>query len=530
MQHQTRFWHGVLFAALTLMLLGALLPQGARAAPQFATWQELVPEVAPYDDPFIEMTFGQRSDLRDVLRYQQSLEIGEATDEMRELAESARDRLSVYGLDPEKLLQQRLVVMERRRAAATSVSTALVDREILMDGYVLPLEWDGENVVEFLLVPWVGACIHTPPPPPNQIIHVNYPQGLAVEQRFEPVRLQGTLRHSPAAHDLFLIDGSQAVMASYGLDAAQITGIPGNLTEVTYSDPNLSWIARMQVWVSSLFTSSMSALGRGDGFSIATFFALLLSLGYGFLHTLGPGHGKTVVISYFVGEGGNLGRGMLMGARIAVVHVFSAVICVVAFDLTVRQLTGAAPADYRMVRLASYATIMAIGTVMLWRAVAAWRSTRTVEGGHHHHHDHHAGCSACAAAAARGRRSEGWLALAVGVVPCTGALIVMLYGLANDLIVPAVIMVCAISLGMAIAMSALGVAALWGRAQVERRIGDDAQRLTGFQNGARLVGATLVLTVGIILFTSTLTQDSAGRLAVGESSSQFEAAGVSLRP
>ncbi|MBL4558947.1 MAG: hypothetical protein JKP98_23550 [Rhodobacteraceae bacterium] len=56
------------------------------------------------------------------------------------------------------------------------------------------------------------------------------------------------------------------------------------------------------------------------------------------------------------------------------------------------------------------------------------------------------------------------------MVPCTGALIVMLFGLANDLVIPAVMMVIAISAGMALAMSAIGVAAILGRNWTEARV------------------------------------------------------------
>ena len=56
-----------------------------------------------------------------------------------------------------------------------------------MPGYLLPLEFSGKLVSEFLLVPWVGACIHTPPPPPNQIVHV---------KTDKPIELAGCSRRS----------------------------------------------------------------------------------------------------------------------------------------------------------------------------------------------------------------------------------------------------------------------------------------------------------------------------------------------
>ena len=59
-------------------------------------------------------------------------------------------------------------------------------------GYMIPLEDDSEMVSEFLLVPFVGACVHTPPPPPNQIVHVKMEKGRKTKLSFwDPVWVQG---------------------------------------------------------------------------------------------------------------------------------------------------------------------------------------------------------------------------------------------------------------------------------------------------------------------------------------------------
>jgi uncharacterized protein len=52
------------------------------------------------------------------------------------------------------------------------VEQSLEGQHIRLPGFVIPLERTGDQVLEFLLVPYFGACIHSPPPPANQIIHV----------------------------------------------------------------------------------------------------------------------------------------------------------------------------------------------------------------------------------------------------------------------------------------------------------------------------------------------------------------------
>jgi hypothetical protein len=60
-------------------------------------------------------------------------------------------------------------------------------------GFALPLEQRGEKVSEFLIVPYFGACIHTPPPPANQIIHAKSTQPLAGVKMMVPIWTYGTL-------------------------------------------------------------------------------------------------------------------------------------------------------------------------------------------------------------------------------------------------------------------------------------------------------------------------------------------------
>ncbi|MEM8773791.1 MAG: DUF3299 domain-containing protein [Pseudomonadota bacterium] len=390
------------------------------------------------------------------------------------------------------------------------VVTALIGTEIILDGHVLPLIWESDRIIEFLLVPWVGACIHTPAPPPNQIIYVSYPDGLVIREPFEAVRLAGTLRHEPADHDLFLVDGNRRIPVSYTLHHAKTAGAAGKVTASVTK--NLPAFAQIQMWTNSLFTGSMTAIAE-DGASKTLLIALMLSFAYGVFHTLGPGHGKSVVVSYFVGAGGSAKHGLTMGVRIAVFHVLSAITIVLFLDLAVRQTTGAAPSDYRSIRMVSYALIVLIGTAMLWRSVSDVLSRRPVSKNGHtssshcgHYHEtqtasNQSGCSACAAT--NSPPGSGWIAASIGVVPCTGAMIVMLYGLANDMIFTAILMVLLISAGMATAMSAIGVAAIWGRNIAESRIALNEERTRRFEVSARLVGGACVFAIGTILLLFT---------------------------
>ena len=84
----------------------------------------------------------------------------------------------------------------------TDVVTDYNDVQVKIAGYVLPLDFENTTVKEFLLVPYIGACIHVPPPPPNQIIYVTSEDGIEVTGMFEPVWATGTLKTASLSSEL----------------------------------------------------------------------------------------------------------------------------------------------------------------------------------------------------------------------------------------------------------------------------------------------------------------------------------------
>ncbi len=79
-------------------------------------------------------------------------------------------------------------------ARRNAVVKELDGKRVRIGGYVVPLDFEATNVKEFLLVPFVGACIHVPPPPPNQIVYVKAAKGFDVQGSFDPVYVTGTIR------------------------------------------------------------------------------------------------------------------------------------------------------------------------------------------------------------------------------------------------------------------------------------------------------------------------------------------------
>ena len=85
----------------------------------------------------------------------------------------------------------------RSSAGPVPVVEALAGKRVHIGGYIVPLDFDATRITDFLLVPFVGACIHVPPPPANQIIYVKVAQGFDVKGTFDPVWVTGTLNVTP---------------------------------------------------------------------------------------------------------------------------------------------------------------------------------------------------------------------------------------------------------------------------------------------------------------------------------------------
>ena len=264
----------------------------------------------------------------------------------------------------------------------------------------------------------------------------------------------------------------------------------------------------------------MNAIERGDDPG-AFLLGLVIAFAYGVVHAFGPGHGKFVIVSYFLGREARVVRGVAMAVQIAVVHVIAAVVVVWLADAVLRSGFGIGLADVPGVRAASFLIIVAIGVYMLYRAVQTSRSGEPEAAGSHGHghshahgHDHsHSHAHGPGHAHAHGhhhhhggRVEGGFLALAAGMVPCPGAVLIMLYAVANDMIVAGFLLVAAMSLGIGLSICVIGIGAILAR-QTAMRVLESAggsRRVNVVRNTLNYAGATFVTLIGLVSFVAFL--------------------------
>lgn len=86
--------------------------------------------------------------------------------------------------------------------SSTRIVEEYLDKKIRIPGFIVPLEGEDQTITEFFIVPFFGACLHMPPPPPNQIIHVEYAEGVELENLYDAFWFEGTLTSKMISNDL----------------------------------------------------------------------------------------------------------------------------------------------------------------------------------------------------------------------------------------------------------------------------------------------------------------------------------------
>ena len=203
----------------------ALLVLTVRAEPaREIGWEDLVGVTEAFDDPYEKLSPDQLFDLALVARLREERARGntEVPEKVAAEVDQAERRLVEEGVDIDGLLARREEITEKRRAQSEAVNASLDGQNVRIPGYLLPLEYQGKQVTEFLLVPYVGACIHVPPPPPNQIVHVRPGRAVDDPGTFAPVWVDGIIKAQRRETELSLVDGAASVPVSYSLSARTV--------------------------------------------------------------------------------------------------------------------------------------------------------------------------------------------------------------------------------------------------------------------------------------------------------------------
>jgi ABC-type nickel/cobalt efflux system permease component RcnA len=283
----------------------------------------------------------------------------------------------------------------------------------------------------------------------------------------------------------------------------------------------MGWVLAKQAEFYRMLSGSIRA-AKTDGSAVAGLFGI--SFLYGVFHAAGPGHGKAVISSYLVANNETWRRGVVLSFASAVLQALVAIALVgiasVVLGVTAQKICGT---NY-IVEIASYAIIAAVGARLLWvkgRAfVAALRPSVDdhVHHDHHGHHHHHDEAAEASCDHSHGPEPKelagpgGWgrglsAVLAVGVRPCSGAIIVLVFALAQGLFWAGVGATFVMGLGTAITVAVIATIAVGARALAGRiahtRSGWGTKALLGMEVGA----AAIILAFGLLLLAGYMISE-----------------------
>lgn len=187
-------------------------------------WDDLVPPQAPLADPLGRLAMNDKVELGLIAEMRQPRHLARIEADLLDdtLAAVMVAGLAARGLDVDALLAAERDFKAAIEARGHEIVPDLDGQLVRVPGYALPLEFADKTIHRFLLMPTVGACIHTPPPSPNQLIVVELAAPRSVEDVYEPVWVTGRLRAAPGRQALSFLDSAADVHFGYALEGGTI--------------------------------------------------------------------------------------------------------------------------------------------------------------------------------------------------------------------------------------------------------------------------------------------------------------------
>jgi len=338
---------------------------------------------------------------------------------------------------------------------------------------------------------------------------------------------------------------AEDVTAAVQQDIAVIDGANQSAVQVGVLDEIFGTIAVKQKEFYQALVASLRSFRSNPN---AGWLLMGLSFAYGIFHAAGPGHGKAIITSYVVANNETLRKGVVLSFASAFAQAVTAIVLVgglaVVFNLTSIAIQDTA----KWFEIGSYVLITALGGWLLWQKavrpmLAGFAARSAGEGlalagaghghshththghhhhdhghGHHHHdHDHDFGpdgvCSTCGHAHAptpdmlQGKITLARAAsiiLAVGLRPCTGALVVLVFALSQGMIAAGIASTLAMAVGTGITVSLLAGLAVGAKDLAVRLFGEGSPTAVRIHRTIEIVGAAVVFLLGLTLLIAAV--------------------------
>lgn len=346
-----------------------------------------------------------------------------------------------------------------------------------------------------------------------------------------------------------------SVPAAPGQSAAAPKAVERNVMTDAWS-----WLLAQQQRINREMAAAVREMKSGSVLNASLILAFL-GFTYGVLHAAGPGHGKAVISSYVLANDETVRRGILLSFLAAFIQALSAIFIVGVLALLLNATSLQINAAEAWIETISWGFVALIGIWLLYgqisgivqrrRAAAAAKAAEAEKHAHSHAHEHgscgcghdhghahahdhsyahahgsshshqhddthvHAADGSCCGHAHMPDPSQlkgpmSWskalaIAFSVGIRPCTGAILIMVFALSQGLLIAGVFATFAMALGTAITVSALAALAVGSRDLATRIAGPDSRFASVVGTGAGLAGSALVFLLGATFFLGSLS-------------------------
>lgn len=327
-----------------------------------------------------------------------------------------------------------------------------------------------------------------------------------------------------------------------------------------------NWLLTQQQRLNRELANAVKELKSAGSLAAAAVLGFI-GFSYGVLHAAGPGHGKAIISSYVLANDETVRRGIMLSFLSAFIQALSAIVLVGILAIALNATSLEMRAAEAWIETVSWAFVAAIGAWLLVgqirqimarrRAAAAaprlavsphrhaphTSAAHSHDHGHgpncgcadhgHTHHDHHGHTHAAHAHDHPHEHADDgsccghahmpdpkdlqgdltWgkalaIAFSVGIRPCTGAILVLVFALSQGLLWAGVFATFAMAIGTALTVSVLATLAVGSRELAARLGGEGSGWATAVSTAAGLIGSTLVLVMGLVFFMGSLEPQS----------------------
>lgn len=352
------------------------------------------------------------------------------------------------------------------------------------------------------------------------------------------------------------VSPDRALTAGRPAPGGEAAAPPGFLAEVS------NWILSQQQRLNRELANAVKELKAAGSFTAALVLGFI-GFSYGVLHAAGPGHGKAIISSYVLANEETVRRGIMLSFLSAFIQALSAILLVGILAIALNATSLEMRAAEGWIETISWAFVTAVGAWLLYgqvRQILARRQATAPARAHSHSHSHshshahghaHAGTCGCGHDHAHSHSHSqahavtsapsshdhhdhdhdhahddccghahmpdpkdlqgdlSWgkalaIAFSIGIRPCTGAILVLVFALSQGLLWAGVFATFAMAIGTALTVSVLAALAVGSRELAARIGGEGSNWAATVATGAGLMGASLVFLMGAIFFYGSL--------------------------